>query len=207
MVCRSNYSILQTDSERRSFQDEQLKLTGTQINYYFVCKRKLWFFSHNMELESDSDLVLMGKLLHEHSYKRKPLKEVQIERIKMDFIEKSKEIHEIKRSRKIEDAHVYQLLYYLYFLKKSAGVVTKGVLNYPLLKKNVDIELTEEKESKLQEILADVNNIISQEKPPEAEWKSYCKNCAYREMCWGITFIIYISAFNPIQPDASKMAP
>ncbi|MEM3192938.1 MAG: Dna2/Cas4 domain-containing protein, partial [Candidatus Parvarchaeota archaeon] len=35
--------------------------TGTQVNYYFVCKRKLWFFSHNIELESDSDLVLMGR--------------------------------------------------------------------------------------------------------------------------------------------------
>lgn len=165
--------------------DMSLKLTGTQLNYYFVCKRKLWLFSHNIDLESDSDLVLMGKLLHEHSYKRKPLKEVEIERIKIDFIEKSKEIHEVKRSRRIEDAHVYQLLYYLYFLKKSAGVVTKGVLNYPLLKKNVDVELTAEKESKLEEILADVNRIIGQEKPPEAEWKSYCKHCAYREMCWG----------------------
>src|SRR5690606_27710881 len=98
------------------------KFTGTQINYYFVCKRKLWFFSHNMELESDSDLVLMGRLLHENSYKRQPLKEVEIDRIKIDFVEKSKEIHEVKRSRKIEDAHVYQLLYYLYFLKKSANM-------------------------------------------------------------------------------------
>jgi len=165
--------------------DLGLKLTGTQINYYFVCKRKLWFFSHNLELESDSDLVLMGKLLHEHSYKRKPLKEVEIDRIKVDFIEKSNEIHEIKRSRRIEDAHIYQLLYYLYFLKKTAGMVTKGVLNYPLLKKKVDVELTAEKETELEGILTDVKNIINQDKPPEAEWKSYCKHCAYRELCWG----------------------
>lgn len=163
----------------------KLGFTGTQLNYYFVCKRKLWFFSHNMNLEADSDLVLMGKLLHEHSYKRKPLKEVEIDRIKIDFVEKSKEIHEVKRSRRIEDAHVYQLLYYLYFLKKTANVIAKGVLNYPLLKKNVDIELTAEKEAKLEDVLADMKNIIGQDKPPEAEWKSYCKSCAYRELCWG----------------------
>jgi len=161
------------------------QFTGTQINYYLVCKRKLWFFSHNIELESDSDLVLMGKLLHENSYKRQTLKEVEIERIKIDFIAKSKQVHEVKRSRKIEDAHVYQLLYYLYFLKKTAGVEAKGVLNYPLLKKKVNVELTAEKEAQLQGILSGVENIIGQDKPPEAEWIKYCRNCAYWELCWG----------------------
>lgn len=166
-------------------ENEEKRLTGTQINYFFVCKRKLWFFSHNIELESDSDLVLRGRLLHENSYKRQSLKEVEIDRIKIDFIEKSKEVHEVKRSRKIENAHIYQLLYYLYFLKKSANIEAKGVLNYPLLKKKVNVELTPEKEIELTGILADIHNIINQDRPPEAEWKSYCKNCAYRELCWG----------------------
>ena len=164
--------------------DSTLHFTGTQINYYFVCKRKLWFFSHNMELESDSDLVLLGKLLHEHSYKRK-LKELEVGRIKIDFIEKAQEIHEVKRSRKIENAHVYQLLYYLYFIKKFTGKVMKGILNYPLLKKKVSIELTAEKEREMQDLLKDVEKIINMEKPPEAEWLKYCKTCAYRELCWG----------------------
>ena len=165
--------------------DSNLRFTGTQINYYFVCKRKLWFFSHNMELESDSDLVLLGKLLHENRYKRKSFKEIDVERIKIDFIEKSREIHEVKRSRKIENARIYQLLYYLYFLKKTANVEAKGVLNYPLLKKNVTVELTAEREKELENILSNVSDIINQEKPQDPEWKSYCKNCAYRELCWG----------------------
>ncbi|MEM3191327.1 MAG: CRISPR-associated protein Cas4 [Candidatus Parvarchaeota archaeon] len=165
--------------------NEDMKFTGTQVNYYFVCKRKLWFFSHNIELESDSDLVLMGRLLHENSYKRQPLKEIEIDRIKIDFVGRTKEIHEVKRSRKIENAHIYQLLYYLYFLKKSANIETKGVLNYPLLKKKVNVELTEEKEEELAGILASARSIINQDRPPETEWKSYCKNCAYRELCWG----------------------
>lgn len=167
-------------------RDEALQFTGTQINYYFVCKRKLWFFSRNMTLESDSDLVLMGKLLHENSYKRKSMKEIEIDRIKIDFIEKTKEVHEVKRSRRIEDAHIYQLLYYLYFLKKSAGMAElKGVLDYPLLKKKVAVELTPDREAELANILADARRITCQERPPEAEWKPYCKNCAYRELCWG----------------------
>jgi CRISPR-associated exonuclease Cas4 len=164
--------------------DPTLYFTGTQVNYYFVCKRKLWFFSHGMELESDSDLVLLGKLLHEHGYKRR-LKEVEVGRIKIDFIEKRDEIHEIKRSRKIENAHVYQLLYYIYYIKKLTDKVMKGIINYPLLKKIVSIELTKEKEQEIEDILQEIRNIIEMDKPPEAKWVKYCKTCAYRELCWG----------------------
>lgn len=42
----------------------ELIYTGTQVNYYLVCKRKLWLFSRNFEMERSSDLVLLGKLLH-----------------------------------------------------------------------------------------------------------------------------------------------
>ncbi|MEM4275800.1 MAG: CRISPR-associated protein Cas4 [Candidatus Nitrosocaldaceae archaeon] len=161
-----------------------LYFTGTQINYYFVCKRKLWFFSHNMELESESDVVLLGKLLHEQSYKSKRMKEVTIERIKIDFIDRAEEIHEVKRSRKMEDAHLYQLLYYLYFIKHYTGKVMRGVIDYPLLRKRANIELDEGKEKEIQNILQDISRIVNTDKPPEEEWKKYCKACAYRELCW-----------------------
>ena len=29
------------------------KINGTQINYYFICKTKLWLFSHNIQLEDE----------------------------------------------------------------------------------------------------------------------------------------------------------
>ncbi|MDI6884678.1 MAG: Dna2/Cas4 domain-containing protein [Hadesarchaea archaeon] len=29
----------------------ELAYTGTQVNYYFVCKRKLWLFSNSARLE------------------------------------------------------------------------------------------------------------------------------------------------------------
>lgn len=163
--------------------ESNLLYTGTQINYYFICKRKLWFFSHNMELENESDLVLLGKLLHEHSY-LKEMKEIEIERIKIDFIKKKGEVHEIKRSKKMEMAHMYQLLYYLYFLKHYANKELKGVLNYPLLKRKITIELTKEKEEEMGKILNDIKGIIDLDKPPASEWKGYCKSCAYKDLCW-----------------------
>ncbi|MDI6708093.1 MAG: CRISPR-associated protein Cas4 [Candidatus Thermoplasmatota archaeon] len=125
--------------------------TGTQINYYFVCKRKLWLFSNNLEMEHFSDTVLLGKLLHETSYARK-FKEIELEGIKIDFLEKGCEIHEIKKSKKIENAHIYQLLYYLYYLKKL-GIYGRGIINYPLLRRKVDVELTDVKEKEIANIL------------------------------------------------------
>jgi len=68
-------------------------------------------------MEETSDLVLLGKLLHERGYARRR-KEVQVGRVKIDFVASGCEIHEVKRSRKAEDAHLFQLLYYLYFLER-----------------------------------------------------------------------------------------
>ncbi len=46
------------------------KINGTQINYYFICKTKLWLFSHNIQLEDEHENVKLGKFLHETSFKR-----------------------------------------------------------------------------------------------------------------------------------------
>jgi CRISPR-associated exonuclease Cas4 len=200
--------------------EEEARFTGSQINYYFVCKRKLWLFSHNIELEPESDLVKLGKLLHENRYKRK-MKEVQVDRIKVDFMERaapgahhvfdrslgniapssqsvpkenepasrsqnSLTIHEVKRSKKMQDAHLFQLLYYIYYLSRNYGVnVSKGVLHYPLLKQNVDVELTEERTAQIEEAIRGIVEVNLHKIPPEATWKGYCRNCAYRDLCWG----------------------
>lgn len=161
---------------------QSLSYTGTQINYYFVCKKKLWLFSRNLAMEQTSDLVRMGRLIHETSYPRK-FKEITIDNIKIDFLERGCEIHEVKRSKRIEKAHVYQLLYYLYYLKKL-GIDARGIINYPLLRKTAEVELTEEKKKEMEGVLGEIEQILSQEKPPLVEKKSYCKKCSYYELCW-----------------------
>lgn len=165
-------------------KNSNLLFTGTQINYFFVCKRKMWLVSHNINLESSSELVYLGKLLHENSYRRERLSELEFGRIKLDYIKKSNEIHEIKRSRKIEKAHIFQLVYYLYFLKEFANIKNlKGVIDYPLLKKRKTV-LLEEHENELKSVLQEIKEIIGGEKPPEPEWKPICRKCAYLELCW-----------------------
>lgn len=96
------------------------EVNGTMINYYFICKTKLWLFSHNIQLENESDNVMIGRYLHENSYKRD--NEQMIDNlIAIDFIRKNGdtyEIHEIKKSNKMKKAHVYQLLFYMYIFTK-----------------------------------------------------------------------------------------
>ena len=77
-----------------------MQITGTHINYYFICHRKLWLFANGIQMEQTSDLVFEGKLIHETSYPQRSAKyeEVQIGGIKVDFYDtKNKVIHEIKK--------------------------------------------------------------------------------------------------------------
>lgn len=62
----------------------------------------------------------------------------------------------------MEKSHEFQLLYYMYYLKNEKDIDnTVGYLNYPSLRKEIKIELTEEKEVQLEEILEDIANIIN----------------------------------------------
>ncbi len=163
---------------------EALNVTGTQVNYFFICGRKLWLFSKGLEMEETSDLVLLGRLLHERGYARRR-KEVQIGRIKIDFVGSGCEIHEVKRSRKAEDAHRFQLLYYLYYLKRYAGVVGRGILHYPLLRRTLDVELTDEAERSVESVLGGIERILSAPSAPQPVKIPYCRRCSYNELCWG----------------------
>lgn len=171
-----------TEQPLRSLERE-LNYSGTQVNYYFICKRKLWLFSHGLEMEETSDLVLLGKLLHERGYARRR-KEVQVGRIKIDFVGSGCEIHEVKRSRKAEDAHLYQLLYYLYYLKRHAGVEGRGVLHYPLLRRTIDVELTDQRTGKIECVLEEIGRMLSMPNPPCPVRIGFCRRCSYNELCW-----------------------
>ena len=106
------------------------RITGTAINYLFVCHRKLWFFQNHIEMEHTSDNVALGQLLHEQSYGREKRKEMLIDDlIRIDFIDKDGVLHDVKSGRSMEKAHQMQILYYLYLLKQ------KGLPNLDVLPK------------------------------------------------------------------------
>ncbi|MBI5681167.1 MAG: CRISPR-associated protein Cas4 [Methanobacterium sp.] len=168
-----------------SDSEKELRIIGTQINYYFICKTKLWLFSHHIQMEQESELVSLGKLLHQKSYKDE--KEYTIDNlISVDFIKKRDclELHEVKKSNKMEKSHEYQLLYYMYYLKDKKGIENiKGIINYPKMRKKVTIDLDESKEMELMDIIKDIGNVINNEAPKPVKMK-ICKKCAYYEFCW-----------------------
>ena len=40
-------------------------VTGMQVYYYYVCKRKLWYFSNELTMESENENVKIGKIIDE----------------------------------------------------------------------------------------------------------------------------------------------
>lgn len=165
--------------------EKEMLVNGTQVSYFIVCHTKLWLFSHFIRQEQSSDLVAAGKAVHETTFER-PKKDVRIDsKVSIDFIEKNGKIivHEVKKSRKLEKAHAYQLLYYLYCLKQK-GIDAEGEINYPLIRKIERIKLTPEKEEEIKSMLQKIKDIVLQEKPPNHEKKQYCRKCSYFEFCW-----------------------
>lgn len=154
--------------KRKMPLEKEAFFTGTQVNYYVICPTKLWLFSHFLRMEKNSDLVAQGKLLHQTSY-RKTKKEVAIDdKIAVDFIRKGDELvlHEVKKTKKMEDAHIRQMQYYLYYLKKK-GVDAVGEIDYPKTRENKRVELTPESEREIEHIMTEIKEIIGQEKPQQ----------------------------------------
>lgn len=160
------------------------KVTGVMVYYYFVCKRKLWFFNNDVTMEHGSDLVGIGKLIDETSYSREKKNILIDENINIDFLKDWKVIHEVKKSRKIEEASKWQLKYYIWLLKEKGVDIEKGILDYPLLRKREDIFLDKEDEKQLQNILKEIEKIRLLELPPEINKSTICKKCAYYELCY-----------------------
>ena len=160
------------------------EITGVMVYYYQVCTRKLWYFYHEIQMEQDNENVKIGKLLDENSYQRDE-KHINIDNvINIDFIRSQGVLHEVKKSRKIEEASILQVKYYLYYLKEKGVSDIRARIDYPLLKKTLEIELAEEDAAEIERILDNINQIVEAEKPPQLQKKNICKSCAYYDLCF-----------------------
>lgn len=162
-------------------------ITGTHFNYIMVCKRKLWLFANGINMEHTSDLVSEGKLLHETAYPQRPDKyrEIELDGIKIDSYDPHKKvIHEIKKSHKEHESHLWQLKYYIYRLQKAGIDGVTGLLEYPTERSTEEVLLTAQEREQIVEIEKQIVQIVSSDNCPPLLNSRKCKNCSYNDFCY-----------------------
>ena len=162
-----------------------MEVTGTLINYYFHCKRQCYLFGNRLNLEDNSEVVKIGKAIHENKAANSDHAEIAIENIKLDRLT-SEFLTEIKKSDADIDAAKWQLIYYLKRLRDK-GIERKGRLEFIENHKSSRVEIIElslEIEDKLAQYIKEIEKLISSDHMPEATNKPQCKKCAYYEYCY-----------------------
>ena len=72
-----------------------MNVTGVMIYYYFICERRLWYFSNQINTAQDSELVQIGKIIDETTYQREKKNILIDNTIIIDFVGKEAVLHEI----------------------------------------------------------------------------------------------------------------
>ncbi len=163
------------------------QVTGTLVSYYFYCKRRMWLHANGINMEDTSDLVYDGKLIHETSYPQRSerYEEVEIDGIKIDYYDaRNKVIHEMKRSDKVEEAHIWQVKYYIYVLERNGVKDVSGLLEYPTLRQTTKVELKDADRQKIVEMEKEITEIIQSDDCPPVIHSKICKNCSFFDFCY-----------------------
>jgi CRISPR-associated exonuclease Cas4 len=138
-------------------------------------------------MEQSSELVTLGRMLQEISYIRIKKELLIDQKIGIDFIKKGNKLilYEIKRSAKMENAHVAQLFYYIYYLKHLKNIKNiEGRIVYPHQRKIIKVILTKKNEEKIEQVLQQIKQITSLSQPPKPIYNKHCRKCAYFELCF-----------------------
>ena len=163
-----------------------MNVNGTLINYFFHCKRQCYLHGNRINLEDNSEIVKIGKAIHEKKAAHSLNSEISIDNIKLDKLT-SEYLTEVKKSDADIEAGKWQLIYYLKILKKK-GLIRKGKLEYieknKSVKKVIYIELNDELEKQIDDYVQQINKLIKGNKIPDVINKASCKKCAYYEYCY-----------------------
>lgn len=164
-----------------------MRTTGTHFAYYHICHRKLWLFANGINMEHTSDTVAEGKLIHETSYDDRATRyeEVEIGGSKIDFYDPTeKVIHEIKKSDSMEEAHLWQVKFYIWLFEQEGIDGVTGIIEYPTMRHRERVILTQEDRATLAETIAKIELLVQGDKCPPLEKKSICKRCSYFDFCY-----------------------
>lgn len=172
-----------------------MNINATLINYFHLCHRKLWLHYHAIRMEHTSEVVYEGKLIGEESYPQRADKNEEVEvsysfgetlcTAKIDFFDAKRGIvHETKKSAVKEFAHIAQVQFYMYLLRKNGVEVSHGIIEYPKLRHTERVMLEAEDERKIEQWVEEAIAILKAENCPPKLPISKCRACSYFDFCW-----------------------
>lgn len=159
-------------------------ITGLMIYYYFICERKLWYFTNEISMEQNSELVAIGTILDETSYTREKKNILIDNTINIDFIKNGAVLHEVKKTKAIEQAGIWQVKYYMYYLENKGLKNITAKIDFPLLRETKEITLEQKDKEILENVIKNIEEIAKKDKPPKAIGQKMCKKCAYYDLCY-----------------------
>lgn len=161
-----------------------MNVTGIMIYYYFICQRRLWYFANQINMEQNSELVEIGKIIDETTY-TKEKKQILIDNtINIDFVKNGAVLHEVKKTKSIEEAGIWQVKYYIYYLENKGVQNIKAKIDFPLLRESKEIILEDEDKKILDKVTKNIQEIIGMDKPPQIINSKICNKCSYYDLCY-----------------------
>ena len=161
-----------------------MQITGIMIYYYFVCKRKLWYFLNQINMEQNSELVSIGKIIDETTYKDEKKGILIDNTINIDFIKNGAVLHEVKKTKQIEEAGIWQIKYYMYYLEEKGVKNIQAEIDYPLLRQTEQIILEQKDKKILKKVIEEIEELYRNDKIPKKIDSKICKRCAYYDLCY-----------------------
>lgn len=176
------------------------RVGGMLVGYFVLCPRKAWLSMNGLWMEQESTAVALGRHVDKTSYEREK-KEIMLTAKapdgtpligKVDWARLDAGVlHETKKSAAAEDAHRWQLRFYLWLLQLNdvtgpGGTPFHGQINYPRQRLTTEVTLESDHVDRLKEITAQLRELSTKQTPPaRLESRSFCRQCAFEELCYG----------------------
>ena len=173
---------------------------GMLFSYFLICPRKAWLVRQGIWMEQESEDVALGRLLDETSYSRSekhldlfattPSGIPLVGKIDRAML-KEGILHETKKGRSCQDAHQWQVRFYLWLLKLNevsgpGGSPFRGQIDYPALRRSEPVELLDKHVAQLADQTEELVNLLTSDHPPaRISQRAFCRKCAFEELCYG----------------------
>lgn len=167
-------------------EDEQTLITGSSILSYQTCHRQAWLTIRRFNPEQENPWILIGRYIHQTSYRDRGEKEIQLPGAKIDLIWKDGAVRivgEIKKSSRSIQGATLQLLFYLKLLH-DRGIECTGQILIPQEKRVIPIEWNPANQEMLSSTIDALRTLADKETPPIPKWIGSCGKCGFANFCW-----------------------